>query len=52
MGVSEQDLNRAQVGAGFKQMCGKGVAQRVRMYWLGDAGGLRSAAAGQVCSFG
>ena len=52
VGVTEQDLNRAQIRSGFEQVRGKGMPQRVRMHWFGDAGGLRSAAAGQVCGFG
>jgi hypothetical protein len=29
--MAEQYLNRAQVGAGFKQMCGETMSQGVRM---------------------
>src|ERR1019366_8661084 len=29
--MAEQDLNRAQVGAGLKKMCGEAVPQSVRM---------------------
>src|ERR1700678_3163086 len=29
--MTEQDLNGAQVGAGFKKMCGKAMTQSVRM---------------------
>ena len=29
--MSEQDLDRAQVGAGFKKMCGEAMTQSVRM---------------------
>jgi hypothetical protein len=30
--VTEQHLDRAQVGTGFEQMCCKAVAKRVRVY--------------------
>jgi len=29
--MAEQDLNSAQVGTGFKKVCGEAVAQRVGM---------------------
>ena len=37
-GMSEQDLNGAEIHAGFQQMGGEGVPQQVRMNGLGDAG--------------
>ena len=38
VGVAEQQLDGAQVGAGFEQMCGEAVAKGVRMERLVDAG--------------
>ena len=35
--MAEQQLNGAQVSAGFEQVDGKGMAQRVRGDRLGDA---------------
>ena len=36
--VTEQQLNGAQIGTGFEQMDGKGVAQRMRCDGLGESG--------------
>ena len=36
--MAEQDLNGAQVGAGFKKMCGEAMAQNVDAAALADAG--------------
>ena len=36
--MAEQQLDGAQVGAGFQQMDREGVAQRVRGDWLGKPG--------------
>jgi len=40
IGVTEQQLDGAQVGAGFQQVCGEAVSQRVRMQRLVDSGAL------------
>ena len=37
-GVTQQELNRAQIRAGFQQMCRLRVAQRVRCHAFVDAG--------------
>jgi hypothetical protein len=42
VGVTEQELNRAQVRTRFQQMCGIGVPERVRRDAFVDAG-LRAA---------
>ena len=47
VGVPEQDLDGAQIGAGFEQVRGKGMTQRVRMNRFGNAGRARGAAASQ-----
>ena len=39
--MAEQNLNAAKVHAGFQQVSSKGVAKRMRMNCLGDAGELR-----------
>jgi len=39
VGVAQQHLHHAQVGAMIEQMGGKGVAQRVRRQRLGESGG-------------
>ena len=36
--MAEQDLNGAEIDAGFEQVGGEGVPQQVRMNGLGDAG--------------
>ncbi len=38
VGMAEQDLNGAEIHAGFEQVGGEGVPQQVRMNGLGDAG--------------
>ena len=38
--VAQQALNGGQVHAGFEQMGGKAVAQRVNAAFTGDAGGV------------
>ena len=40
VGVAEEQLDRAQVGAGLQQMGGEAMAQRMRMQRLVDAGAL------------
>jgi hypothetical protein len=40
--VAEQLLNGAYIGAGFKQMGGEAMSQRMRSGWLGYAGALGS----------
>src|ERR1035437_353721 len=40
LGVSEQNLDDADVDAILEQMRGEAVAQRMRAHTLGDAGGL------------
>ena len=40
VGVAEQFLNARQIGAGFQQVRGVAVAQRMRVNALGDAGAL------------
>ena len=40
VGVTQQDLNGAQVSSGFEQVGGEGVPQGVRMNRLRDAGRL------------
>ena len=44
--VAQQDLNGAQIGAGFEQMSGKAVTQRVGMNLFLDAGPLGGLLAG------
>ena len=39
VGVTEQDLDGAQIGPGFEQVCGEGVPQRVRMNRFPNTGG-------------
>ena len=46
VGVAEQQLDGAQVGAGFEQMGGEAVSKRVRMQRLVDAGALGGFPAG------
>jgi hypothetical protein len=36
--MAEQELNGAEINAGFEQVGGEGVPQQVRMNGLGDAG--------------
>ena len=51
VGVAEQDLNGAEIDAGFEQMGGEGVPQRVRMNRFGDAGRVRGFPASQEDRF-
>jgi hypothetical protein len=44
--VAEQELNGAQVGAGFQQMSGVGMSKQVGVYALVDAGPLGGELAG------
>jgi hypothetical protein len=46
VGVAEQQLDGAQVGAGFEQMCGEAVSKSVRMQRLVDSGALGGFPAG------
>ena len=46
IGMSEQDLNGAEIHSGFQQVSGKGVPQRMRMNRLGNAGVLPGFLAG------
>jgi hypothetical protein len=41
LGVSEQQLDGAEIGTGFEQMRCEAVPKRVRRNALGDAGRLR-----------
>ena len=52
VGVAEQDLNSAEIDAGFEQMCGESVTQRVGMNGFGDARSLRGFPASQEDGFG
>ena len=38
--VAQQQLNRAQVGAGFQEMCGVRMAQQMRRHALPQPGAL------------
>jgi len=38
VGMAQQQLNGAQVGAGFEQMCGEAMSKSVRMQRLVDSG--------------
>jgi hypothetical protein len=49
--MAEQDLNGAQIDAGFEQVRGEGVPQRVRMDGLRDPGPMSSVAARQEDRF-
>src|SRR4029453_12747361 len=50
--VAQQDLDRAQVGAGLQQVRRVRMAQRVRTDATIDAGGLRGTAHGVPDTFG
>jgi hypothetical protein len=50
--MAQQDLNGAQIGAGFQQMSGEAVTQRVGMNLFLDAGSLGGSLAGVPDGFG
>ena len=45
--MAEQQLNGADIGAGFQQVDGEGVPQRMRAYRLADAGDAAGFLAGE-----